>query len=71
MTQCDRILNHLKENSGITQREALEMYGCMRLGSRIYDLKKRGHKIITIPEEGYNRYGEKTRFARYRLVKEQ
>lgn len=70
MTQCDRILAHLKDRGSLSQREALELYGCMRLGSRVHDLRKRGIKIITATEEGTNRYGEKTHWARYSLVDE-
>lgn len=41
-TQCNRILAHLKKGLTITSLEALQMFGCMRLASRISDLRKRG-----------------------------
>ncbi len=44
-------------------------YGIMRLASRISDLKKLGYPIIGDTETGKNRYGEETRFSRYRLEK--
>lgn len=44
-TQEDRILAHLESGRSITPLEALNLYGCFRLGGRIYDLKKRGIKI--------------------------
>lgn len=45
-TQCNRILAHLKKGLSITSLEALNLYGCMRLASRISDLRKRGENIV-------------------------
>ena len=45
-TQCNRILVHLKKGLTITSLEALQMFGCMRLASRISDLRKRGENIV-------------------------
>lgn len=48
MTQCEMILNHLKKNpNGITPYEALRNFGCLRLASRISDLRKEGYDIIS------------------------
>lgn len=44
-SQEQRILEHLKSGRPITPLDALNLYGCFRLGGRIYDLKKRGFKI--------------------------
>ena len=46
-TQCKSILNHLQNGNSITQLEALNMFQCFRLASRINDLRNDGHKIIT------------------------
>ncbi len=35
MTQCQRILRHLKDYGSITSVEAMREYGIMRLASRI------------------------------------
>lgn len=67
MTQCDKILRHLEDYGSITPVDALREYGCMRLGARIYDLKRAGHDITRTLEAGRNRYGEETRYARYTL----
>jgi hypothetical protein len=67
MTQAERILRHLKDFGTITPVEALRDYGVMRLGARIWDLKHRGYDIRTEREEGLNRYGERTAYARYRI----
>lgn len=65
MTQNEMIVNHLREHGSITQLEALKEYGCMRLASRISDLRKTGIKIIRLTETSRNRYGQKIRYARY------
>ena len=63
-SQCDDILRHLQSGRSITPLEALEKYGCFRLGGRIYDLKQRGHNIVT---DMVTKNGK--RFASYRLEK--
>jgi hypothetical protein len=70
MTQAEKILRHLEEYGTITPIEALQEYGIMRLASRITDLKKAGHIIITNTVNGYNKFGEKVRYASYSLEKE-
>lgn len=65
MTQCERILWHLRIYGSITSQEAVRLYGIMRLASRINDLRKRGYNIETVTETDANRYGEQTAFARY------
>lgn len=44
--QASRILEFLKAGNRITPLQALEMFGCLRLGGRIYDLKQEGWNII-------------------------
>ena len=67
MTQNDRILRHLEDYGSITQMDAIRDYGIMRLASRVNDLRREGHPIITEVVEGRNRYGEKCHWARYRM----
>lgn len=66
-TQNDMILQHLRRFGSITPREALELYGCMRLGARIYELKRQGFDIRTGRETARNRFGEPVRYARYMM----
>ena len=63
--QENMILEYLKTHRGITQAEAFDAFGCSRLGARMYDLKARGFKVETILEDGVNRFGRPTRYARY------
>lgn len=69
VTQTEQVLRHLQDYGSITPVEAMAEYGIMRLGARIWDLKRQGHVIFTARETGVNRYGEKTAYARYRLVR--
>lgn len=71
MSQCNRVLQHLQAYGSITPLEAMQEYGIMRLGARIYDLKKMGYSIDRIIETGKNRYGESTSYARYSLIEKE
>lgn len=44
-TQRLKILSHLKDGEHITSLDALERFGCMRLASRISELKNKGLPI--------------------------
>lgn len=70
MTQCQRIMRHLRDYGSITSLEAMQEYGIMRLGARIWDLKAQGVPIKSETVTGKNRYGERTCFARYSLLRE-
>lgn len=63
MSQEQQILEHLKAGHSITQLEALQRFGCFRLGARIHGLKQRGYAIDC---EKVERGGK--RFARYRMA---
>jgi len=62
-SQNKEILNYLKAGRPITPIEALELFGCLRLSGRIYDLRNDGHKIeMKLVKNG------KKNFAEYRLI---
>ena len=63
-TQENQILNHLKKHKFITSWEAIQKYRITRLSARIYELREKGHNIITknVSENG-------KRFAEYSLIK--
>lgn len=67
MTQNDRVLAYIDKFGSITQREALNVLGVARLASRVNDLRKLGHPIISEVVVGENKFGEPTRWARYRM----
>lgn len=66
LSQCNMIADWLNAGYSITSLEALERFGCLRLASRVHDLKERGlnigKKIITLPNN--------KRVCEYFLVKQ-
>lgn len=46
-SQCNQIAAYLKSGHTLTQLDALRLFGCMRLASRICDLRERGLNIKT------------------------
>lgn len=62
-SQTARILAYMKRGRTLTPLEALEKFGCFRLGARMWDLKQAGHivKSRLVEIEG-------KRVARYLLV---
>lgn len=70
MSQDDQILAHLRSGATLTPLEALVKFHCLRLGARIFELKRGGQLtdgecIVTETQELANH----KRIARYRLVR--
>ena len=58
-TQCDRILEFMRQHGTITPAEAYERLGCLALHSRISELRGKGYAISTkIRTRGKARWGE-------------
>ena len=66
-TQCDKVLEYMKTFGSITQLQALQDIGCMRLASRISDLRYQGYAIGRRIKTSKNRYGDSVSFAEYYL----
>ena len=66
-TQAQRVLDYIDQFGSITQMEALQDLGVMRLASRISDLKKQGYPITSNIEAVKNRYDETCYIKRYSL----
>ena len=66
-TQCDKVLQYMRQFGSITQLEALHDIGCMRLASRISDLRQQGYAIGRRIKTSKNRYGDSVSFAEYYL----
>lgn len=64
-TQCEQIIEYINEFGSITPLEAMTELGCMRLASRINDLRKAGYNIEGKFETHVNQKGEKKRYMRY------
>ena len=68
-TQNQQILRHLQTHKmGITAMQALDKFGCMRLASRISDLRRMGYEISREMIAVKNRDGETCYVANYKLV---
>jgi len=66
MNQEYEILQYLKQGNSLTPLEALNRFGCFRLGARCWDLKQKGYNIKSEIFSGKN--GK--HFARYKLIKD-
>jgi hypothetical protein len=59
MSQSKQILEALKHGDRLTPIDALNRFGCMRLASRISDLKREGNTIYTrTVKDGDKAYAE-------------
>jgi hypothetical protein len=66
MTHNELILMHLKKHGSIKPLQALNLYGCYRLGARIFDLRRKGVRIKT---ERVFILNKTKYYAKYTLVK--
>lgn len=67
-THRTQVLHHLKSGKSITPTEALDLFGCFRLGARIFELREEGHPIEKQMVEVTTRTGDTTRVAEYWLA---
>lgn len=66
-TQNERVVQYIKDFGSITQLDAIQDLGVMRLASRVSDLRKQGVPIVSKYEKVKNRYGEETQIKRYSI----
>lgn len=64
-SQKEKILEYLLTGESISPLEALNMYGCFRLGARIAEIKADGFLVHT---EMFKDPGTGKRYAKYSLV---
>ena len=62
------MLKYIEDYGSITSLEAFADLGVTRLSAAIFNLRKSGHHIISVPEASTNRYGDTVRYARYRIA---
>ena len=70
-TQKKVVLKHLQSGKEITQLEATQKYGVLRLGAIIFDLRKAGYMISTKIMHDPNRYGNSSNYAVYKLIQKE
>jgi hypothetical protein len=64
-SQSDAILWHLKQYGSITSYEAIKEYGATRLSAIIFNHRKEGYDIDSLPLVKKTRFGRNTTIAKY------
>jgi len=64
-SQSDAILWHLKTYGSITSYEAIKEYGATRLSAIIFNHRKEGYDIDSMPLTKKTRFGRNTTIAKY------
>ena len=55
-SQKQQILSALKAGDALTPLDALNRFGCFRIGARIWELRREGYNIKDIGTERYAKY---------------
>jgi len=63
--QADAVLWHLKKYGNITSYEAIKEYGATRLSAIIFNHRKNGYDIDSMPLTKKTRFGRTTKIAKY------
>ena len=61
------VLCYIINHDSITSMEAFEHLGVTRLSAVVYNLKRKGYKIKSEPEQVKTRYGATATISRYSL----
>ena len=69
MSQKKMVLDYIHEFGSITPLDAFRDLGITRLSAIVFRLKDEGHDINKAIEIGKNRFGNRTRYARYSFGK--
>lgn len=69
VSQKQMVLDYIREFGSITPIDAFRDLGVTRLAAKVFELKKEGHDIDKVIETGKNRFGNRTRYARYSFGK--
>ena len=65
MTQCEKVLDYIKQNGSIDAWHAMHDLKIMRLASRIHDLKQAGVPIVGIMQSRVAYDGSVVRWKEY------
>ena len=69
VSQKSMVLDCMEEFGSITPIDAFRDLGITRLSAIVFNLKEEGHDIDKVIETGKNRFGNRTRYARYSFGK--
>jgi len=68
-SQSDAVLWHLKHYGSITSYEAIREYGATRLSAIIFNHRKNGYSIDSVPLQKKTRFGKTTTISKYIYTK--
>ena len=71
MTQCEQVLQHMRDHGSISTIEAFFNYGITRLSARIWELRRDGYDINTDLVTVKSEKGVKKHYARYKIKERQ
>lgn len=69
VSQKSMVIDYMEEFGSITPIDAFRDLGITRLSAIVFNLKEEGHDIDKVIETGKNRFGNRTRYARYSFWK--
>ncbi len=69
ITKTQQVLKHLHEKGSIDSWTAIQLYGATRLADIIYNLRRRGFEIVSIPNSAFDRNNNVCNFTKYQLLK--
>ena len=69
VSQKKMVLDYIREFGSITPIDAFRDLGITRLSAVVFNLREEGHDIDKSIEIGKNRFGNRTRYARYSFGK--
>lgn len=67
MSQCERIIQYMKDFGSISSMEAFKDLGITKLATRISEMRADGMEFDQRMEKIRNRYGERVYYMRYWL----
>ena len=69
ITKTDQVLKHLKEKGSIDSWSAIHLYGATRLSAIVFNLRRRGYDIVSIPNSAFDRNNNVCNYTNYQLLK--
>jgi hypothetical protein len=68
VTKTKMVLAHLTYSSSITSLEAVKLFSATRLSAIIFNLRKKGHNIVTTSLKTKDKYGNTVSYGKYTLL---
>jgi len=69
-TKHQQVKKHLFEKGTIDSWTAIELFGATRLSAIIFNLRKEGYNILSIPQSSYDKNQELCNYTTYKLITE-